>query len=278
MKYEPEELFLVIKWLTEKYTGKESSSVTYEKARQLTGAALYCIEEYERRVQSEEGEKSTEIAVKEKSESVSEAYNKGYQLVLDKVWKAKEVYEEIIESFDSYGSRCCYDTVIKGMPEFFVRYDARFYPQDHLLTLDYPLLELPDKLCGIDCIHYYLQAIRIEQRFLKAFPREYIIRVLKGCHREYGELLINICSLVIRDIIGRMLAGEEGAEDGNTEELEDRLKELLGIFMEQEYGKREADKSFRTEAENYLRTDMHSFAVELKNYKKHNGENPVVIC
>ena len=45
MDYTMEELLPVVGKLTEKYTGFSSTSVTYETARQLMEAVLYCIGE-----------------------------------------------------------------------------------------------------------------------------------------------------------------------------------------------------------------------------------------
>ena len=50
-------------------------------------------------------------------------------MVLEKTARAKKVYDQIIANFRSFGNRCYEDTVIKGMPEFFVHYDARFRPR-----------------------------------------------------------------------------------------------------------------------------------------------------
>lgn len=47
MSFETEELMPIVAELADKYTGKESTSITYEKARQLMEAVLYCIHEYE---------------------------------------------------------------------------------------------------------------------------------------------------------------------------------------------------------------------------------------
>ncbi|MFT4006898.1 MAG: DUF6179 domain-containing protein, partial [Lacrimispora sp.] len=47
MNIEMEELIPVVAELADKYTGKESTSITYDKANQLMGAVLYCIQEYE---------------------------------------------------------------------------------------------------------------------------------------------------------------------------------------------------------------------------------------
>lgn len=45
--YDTNELLPVVARLTKRYTGIESSSVTYEKANQLMGAVIYCIREIE---------------------------------------------------------------------------------------------------------------------------------------------------------------------------------------------------------------------------------------
>ena len=45
--YDMNELLPVVARLTKRYTGIESSSVTYEKANQLMGAVIYCIREIE---------------------------------------------------------------------------------------------------------------------------------------------------------------------------------------------------------------------------------------
>ncbi len=41
--YDMNDLVPIVAMLTEKYTGNDSSSVTYEKANQLMEAVVYCI-------------------------------------------------------------------------------------------------------------------------------------------------------------------------------------------------------------------------------------------
>lgn len=125
MDYTMEELLPVVGKLTEKYTSLSSTSVTYETAQQLMGAVFYCLREAEYE------------AVKTGKNSVATAsdtdlwrfYQQGYEVVLEKTARAKKVYDQIIANFRSFGNCCYEDTVIKGMPEFFVHYDARFRPR-----------------------------------------------------------------------------------------------------------------------------------------------------
>ena len=54
MEYTMMELLPVVQYLSERYTGKESGSVTYDMANQLMEAVLYCIREFEHAGRSEE--------------------------------------------------------------------------------------------------------------------------------------------------------------------------------------------------------------------------------
>jgi hypothetical protein len=45
MKYSQEELMPVVAKLAARYTSNESTSISYDKARQLMGAVIYCIKE-----------------------------------------------------------------------------------------------------------------------------------------------------------------------------------------------------------------------------------------
>ena len=134
MNYEIEELLPVVANLVEQYTSKESTSVTYEIARQLMDAVLYCIREFEESLY----EISSIVPLSGKEISALEAYRQGTVIVIDKVKQSKTRYDEIIESFKSYRNIAYYDTIIKGMPAFFLHYNPTLNPQDHLLTLDYP--------------------------------------------------------------------------------------------------------------------------------------------
>lgn len=45
MNYQLEQLIPIVAELANKYTGKQSSSITYERAEMLMEAVLYCIQE-----------------------------------------------------------------------------------------------------------------------------------------------------------------------------------------------------------------------------------------
>ena len=112
-----EELVSIVGELAGKYTGYESTSITYEKAEQLMGAVLYCIRE------------------------VMQAG--GGAAVFSKEISAGVLYE---------------------------------------------------------------------QRFLRKFPRESVIRILKKYNTEYEETPDNICEIVMRRLEEEFSAPEEVVE------------------------------------------------------------------
>lgn len=199
MEYKIEDLLPVVAKLTEKYTSKESSSVTYETARMLMEAVIYCLNEAE-------AENDYSI-VDEKQPNLSLLYERGLNLVIEKTKEAKNLYDSIIENFEDYGCINYIDTILKGMPAFFTRYDARFQPQNHILTLDYPLIiELPT-LCGIDLILAYLRGIRLEQHFLHCFDRFAIRNLLMNILPDYQHLYFdNLSYPVLLNAVGRCIA------------------------------------------------------------------------
>lgn len=118
MNYEMEELIPIVAELAEKYTGYESTSVTYEKAEQLMGAVLYCINELER------ADNGGSLSVGKLP--ARQAYDTGMEYVRRKVEKALCIYNETAKTFKDYGNVCLYDTFIKGIPEFFKWYDVKY--------------------------------------------------------------------------------------------------------------------------------------------------------
>ena len=234
MNYTMEELIPIAGELVEKYTAFESTSVTYEKAEQLMGAVLYCIHEAELSAGSVQakaggdgagdaqakaggdgagdaqakagGEDAADsggdmaggaVCVSEKGLTARQAYEAGAALVEKKVRKALAMYNEMMPGFSDYGNICLYDTVVKGLPEFFKWYDIKFNPQDTILTLVYPVTGNLSEYTGIDRIYEYLKRIRMEQDFLHTYPENYVRSVLREYCGEYEEMVENIYEIFV---------------------------------------------------------------------------------
>lgn len=269
MRYRPEELLPLVKELSEKYTGKASTSITYEAAQQLMKAVLYCIQEYTFGA-------GKDVLCPGKKVSAREAYELGYELVLKKTQDARECYNQVAEYFDSYGNRAYEETFRKGIPEFFLWYDAKLKPQDHILTLDYPVLGDDVKACGIDRMYEYLWCIDKEQQFLLRFPKDYVRTVNRERYPEYEEYFVNVCQTPLRRILCCMLAEIdltrtelskeeylqiEHALDMDEETgkgLKSRLEAALKLLVNQVYEGEE-------DLYRYLSRDLEDLTFELKN-------------
>lgn len=201
MQYELEELVPIVAKLAEKYTSKESTSITYEKAQQLMEAVIYCIHECETSEQYS--------LIREEERSAQKMYENGVRCVKEKVKKSLELYNKIMINFSSYENECLYDTVVKGLPEFFKWYDYEFEPQNSLLTLDYPVLADVSEHTGIDRIYDYLVCISMEQKFLNKFPSEFVINVLSQYDHRYKRMIDNICEIVLRYVVIHILSGND---------------------------------------------------------------------
>ncbi len=269
MSFETEELIPIVAELADQYTGKESTSITYEKARQLMEAVLYCIHEYEA-----DAEKRRELLSMDEKAVAKKVYSLGYETVLKKVKETQILYNKIILDFKYYENRCYHDTFVKGIPSFFMYYDPRFQPQNHILTLDYPVLYPVYNLKGIDAISAFVKYVSLEQVFLGKLPDEYVLHVLRAYSPDHGDLIINLAGIVLRNILGCRIAGKrvrvQGYTHGDLEQLIDYVKRSTTASLEQDmeglvdelvqsgYGGLE-------ELGDYLKADLRNYSYELKN-------------
>ena len=181
--YTMEELLSIVGELAEKYTSKESSSVTYEKASQLMEAVIYCIAHYEVR---------ENLLSAHTLPSAKEAYQVGYENVIRNVKEAQDKYNRLLVFFDGFGNRNYRDTVEKALLGFFLYYNPLFAPMENIITMDYPVFGLDMSLEGIDIIAEYIDAIWEEQQYLRKFPRNYVIGELRCFHPKYENEFFNL--------------------------------------------------------------------------------------
>lgn len=269
-----EELLPVVAELADQYTSKESTSITYEKAQQLMEGVLYCINEFETHVSG-----AQELLLKENELSAKTIYNLGYDMVLQKVKDTQKQYNAIIQDFLSYGNRCCYETFVKGLPAYFLYYNPRFNPQNHILTLDYPVLFPMESLQGADAVSVYVNCAHLEQMFLKALPQEYVMHVLRAYSVDCDDLIINLAAIAARNLLGSTIAGKRVDTFGYNQVEQERVIEYVNENTEESL-QRNLQKAVdelmtflfggNVELGNYLKMDLHNFSFELKN-AVHNG-------
>lgn len=251
-----EKLLPLVSKLSEKYTGGESTSITYETAQMLMAAVLYCLNE------DEASGNSKEIISPDRIKDLERSYQRGYEKVVAKTKAAKELYHQIIQDFRPYGNIACQDVMVSGMPEFFRRYDPRFKPQDHLLMLDYPTLLPVSHLCGVDAIYQYLRYIQLEQLFLAKLPEPFVSDALNRYSASYRELLVNVAGIVLRAVLHDKVVNDALPEKSRPE-LAEELTRLTRQLTEEQYGGRE-------DLFAYLAADARNFAAELHNAAAHD--------
>lgn len=264
-----EEMYPLIAELTRKYTGLESTSVTYETANKLMGALIYCINEYE---------KSCDKATLDLCGiSLRKKYEIGLDFVIKKIRDTQQKYNELMTIFDSYGNKNYADTVVSGISGFFLYYDYRFHPQDSIITFDYPTIPpiFNSGESGIDLVSRYVQYIEIEQRFLLKMPREFVVSILDRYDGNYTEQFYNISVIILRHVLccafiqknSEKPASEKDYQNLfyeinklNREELQEKLEEILHELLQEFY---EGSENLFC----YFAMDIKEFVEQMKEIK-----------
>lgn len=218
MNYEMEELLPIVAEVAQKYTGCDSTSVTYEQAQMLMEGVIYCLDECGHSVKEE---------VFSKELSVAEQYRIGAGLVFEKVSEIRKIYNEMSLDFEDYGVRCLRDTVRKGIPEFLKWYDIKYCPQNTILTLDYPLLKDICSLKGADAVYEFIHAVKLEQNFLEIFDKDYVTEILRRAVPDYKNMIENICDILLTNTIGHIAVRKPLSDNGFTKEEYARLSEIF---------------------------------------------------
>ena len=265
--YEMEELVPLVAELSEKYTSKESTSVSYETARQLMEAVMYCINECA----------SDQTLVSSQKLSAAEAYQYGYEALIEKVKRTQAAYNEMIVDFCGYGNQNYESTVEKAISGFFLYYDAQFAPQETIITMDYPTICPVSGKCGIDAVETYVKYITYEQKFLGAFQRQYVCEVLERDHSDFKNGYHNICRVILRHVLGHLLIRKgfrEEEHEQDYEKLRDLVisssgqqlrKVLTGLLEQLIVEKYHANMEMR----DYLACDLDDLVVEMQNAVEH---------
>lgn len=268
-----EELLKIVAKRIKKYTSNESTSVTYQTARQLMLSVIYCIKDEPVSLTKNTNMNQKYELIDLDQIKLEEAFYTGLRNKKEKTQKAKKLYGTILCAFDAYNVECYHETIMKGMKCFFERYDVEFDATNHILTLDYPLLFAATNLEGIDLIYEYLLRTYLEQKFLSGFERNEILALLRAYHNGYKDLIINVAGIVLTNSLACVMvnhifstlsiSNEERSkvkiicESKTVQEIEELLSTSLSILMEQNY---KEDGSLR----DYLSTKIHDIAYEIK--------------
>lgn len=222
--YALEELFPIVADMAARYTSYESSSISYERAERLMEAVLYCINEYQ--------QQSTTLPEIQKLPA-REAYLLGYEAVMEKVHRMKELYHGILEDFSSFKNVFLENVVLKEIPDFLRRYDAVYDPQNTWITFDYPILADISGLSGIDAVYEYVRCIALEQRFLRALEPDRAERLLCAHCPGYETIPENLCMILLQAVFEHSMEGQNA--DEARDELDKRLRQTIREMIGQYY-------------------------------------------
>ena len=273
--YEMEELVPIVAALSEKYTSKESTSVSYETARQLMEAVMYCINECV----------SDQTLIGSQRLSAAEAYRCGYEALVEKVKRVQSNYNQMILGFCGYGNRNYEATVKKAIPGFFLCYDAQFAPQETIITMDYPTICPVSGKSGIDAIEEYVNDISYEQKFMGAFPRQYVYEVLERDQADHKNGFDNICRVMLRHVLGHLMIKKGFHEEASEQDYKklcslvvgssgQKLQKVLIGLLEKLISKNyDADVGMR----DYLARDLDDLVVEMRNAVKNDVMKQVIV-
>lgn len=278
LDFEMEDLLPVVAELTKKFTGGDSTSVTYERANQFMEAVLYCLGETEKENILLPADGNSVLSAKQ-------VYDAGYEKVIEKVRKAQEKYNSMIEDFKDYDNRNYRDTVRKALPGFFQYYDARFAPQNSIITMDYPVLKPLQEYSGIDAVEQYIACIFLEQQFMGAFPEEYVKDVLQRFDGGYRSQFYNLCRILFRHVMGCALIRKKPGGIPEPKEYEklaeiirhyagEEMKSLLVSLTDRLVEERE---EWFGEVGSYLKRDIEDFVAELCLGAKYGNLHKMVV-
>lgn len=202
MDYSQEDLLHlmgIVKNLAKKYTGNDSSSITYNTAQMLMEAVQYTIS-------INLMSNHADINLYKGTLEYEKLYSMGKEKLNELFRDALEDYQRLLEDFDDFGISNYRHTVVDGLSAFFLHYDFHYRPQDHLLTLDYPIINDDIHQSGILRIKHYLRGIILENKILKLYPREDIIqRITNSTPMGHPYFMDNICSPVLLNMLSSLL-------------------------------------------------------------------------
>lgn len=161
--------------------------------------------------------------------SAEAAYEVGHALVHTKTRQTLARMNTLLKQFDAYDNRCLYDTVVKGLPQFFKHYDTRYAPQRTWLTLDYPVIGADVGLCGIARIADFIAGVEAEQQLLHWLPRESVLAILAREGKDAASRVENICEPVLMTMVAHWLVRRPFAQ---TPLAEDDRRQLHVLLLE----------------------------------------------
>ncbi len=215
-----------------RYAGCDNSSLPSDVMADLIRSALYAVDTALEAL--DDGARLQALLAPGGPQALREH---GLGLLTERLYKARALFDRLLSCRLPPETVACRDTLEKGIPEFFSRYDVRFGAHQIPGSIDYPLCLPPPPDKGLRWMEHYLQRLWWENRLCGLFPASALSSLWQEHGGRYGypwedcmdnalELALPhaLAGLLLRKDIGRLLpdTGEEIAA------LQSRLRGVRG--------------------------------------------------
>ena len=207
-------LVALLAWQTRKYTKGESSSVTIETAQELLASLRYTLA-----VVTEETHIPQERLL---TEELPPLIRQGQELLQGRLARAKQLWAAVCRTAPGLRNVYYADT-LRGIGDYFKRYDLYFFAHMKPPCIDYPLLIAADEaLQGLDFTEEYLKRVLTENLILSRFNGGTVGELLRTVHGNIEEAYLNLCEQPLTNALGLALLGKDARRlrIGNAEQEE----------------------------------------------------------
>lgn len=188
----------LLAYKSERYNRGDSSSIKVDVAQNIMKSNIYTIGLYLKSLNDDDS-----IVNVLKSELISDMYQKGRNLIDDKIHISKNIYDMIQDNKISTINYTYNATINEdGIGIFFELYNPEYEAHETPGNIDYQLCNPDNELIGIEYIQKYLEDIYLENEFCRNFATEDIHHLLSGYDENYIDLLINIYEHILTNAIG----------------------------------------------------------------------------
>jgi hypothetical protein len=187
-----------------RYTHRSSTSVPVEIARDLAVSNLYVISLY---LKTLPGQKAAMAALT--SQPFSALYDAGFAILKRKINVARYFLTLVKKTKLKTPNLAYNDTIDHGLDLFFTAYNLEFAAHETPGSIDYQLIHPVLDLTGIEYILSYLQRLYYENLFCQKFDPKTIHRLMMSYHKDYRELLDNLCLQVYKNALTCSLLNKE---------------------------------------------------------------------
>ena len=204
----------LLAWQTRKYTKGESTSVTIETAQELLSSLRYTLAV----VTEETGMPYKRLL----TEELPPLIRQGQAILQARLEQTKRLYAAVCQTAPDIRNGYYADT-LRGIDDYFKRYDLYFFAHLKPPCIDYPLLIAADEsLQGLDFTEQYLKRVLTENLFLRRFDGSAVRELLSAVDGDIEEAYLNLCEQPLINAMGLALLGRDARRlhIGDTEREE----------------------------------------------------------